>query len=1021
MNFVTWAIRNPLPVIVLFAALTVAGLISFGKLGVQDRPDIEFPTITITVGYPGVTPSQLEAEVTRKVEDAIATITGVEHITSTINNGISTTSVEFRFERDINEALDDVRDAITRIRTDLPQNANEPIVSRVSTAGEPVITYSVTAENMSDTELSWFVDLTVIRELTAVEGVGKINRVGGVTREVRVDLDPDRMAALGATASDVSQQLRRTQAEFPGGEARVGGREQSVRTVGTIASAPQLGELPIVLSDGRTVRLDTIADIRDEAAEVRQVALLDGKEVIGFQIMRAWGASALGVADKVQYKIDQLQKQYPNIKFKVVSSTVNYIRESFHVSMEMLFEGALLAIIVVWLFLRDWRATLISATALPLAIIPTFWAMHVLGYTLNILTLLALSLVVGMLVDDAIVEVENIVRHLRMGKKPLQAAQDAAIEIGLAVVATTFTLCAVFVPVAFMNGVSGKFFRPFAFTATVAVLFSLLVARLLTPMMSAYLMNAHDEIETDGPIKRWYLRAVTRCLQHRNLTLAVATVLLVGSISLAPLLPTTFSPAGDQGYAALQVELAPGASLQDSREVTEQIRQRLMRMPDVSSIYTTIGTSGDVRKSTLTITLKATRKRGTQQLFQRQATAALRDVAGVRLSFGGQMGGKLQIMLVSDDPQKLDAAARMVEREMRNIPGLGAITSSASLLKPEIIVRPLPERAAELGVTTETLGAVTRIATSGDVDTGLAKLNLPNRQIAIRVRLTDAARSDLERIRLLPVPGKAGPVPLMNVADVSVGAGPAQISRYDRNRNVSVDADLNGQPLGNMLDKAHRLPSMQHLPAGVSTPAVGEGQFIAELFGGFFTAMAVGVLCIYLVLVLLFRELLQPFTILSALPPSAGGAIVGLLLGGYAVSISSLIGMLMLMGIVTKNSILLVEYAEKARRQGLSRFDALVDACSKRVRPIVMTTIAMGAGMLPIALGLSGDSSFRAPMGVAVIAGLLTSTALSLFVVPAVFTLLDDFQEWIKRQLGRLRDSTDMSNAAPVAGNTIDE
>jgi multidrug efflux pump subunit AcrB len=1015
MNFVTWAIRNPTPVIVMFIALMVGGVISFGRLGVQDLPDIEFPTVTVSVSYAGVPPSQMESEVTRKVEDAVATVTGVQHIQSRVNVGSSTTTVEFLFDRDISQAMDDVRDAVTRIRTDLPADANEPIVSRATTAGQPILTYSVAAEGMSDTDLSWFIDLTVMRELTAVPGVGQVNRVGGVSREIRVDLDPDRLTALGITAGDLSRQLARIQAEYPGGEARVGGLEQSVRTVGTITSAQELAALPILLPDGRNLRLDTVAEIRDQAAERRQLALLDGKPVVGFEIMRAWGASALGVADDVRVAVEKLQAANPNVKFTEVSSTVGYIRQSFDVSMEMLFEGAILAIAVVWFFLRDWRATIVSAVALPLAIIPTFWAMDLLGYTLNTLTLLALSLVVGMLVDDAIVEVENIFRHLRMGKSPLQAATDAAIEIGLAVVATTLTLCAVFVPVAFMGGVSGEFFRPFAFTATVAVLFSLLVARMLTPMMAANLMRPHEQGPETSRMKEWYLRAVQWCLKHRRMTLGVATALLFGSVGLLPLLPQGFSPAGDVGFSQVDVELPPGSTLEETHAVAEDVRARLKGIPEIQRVYTTIGSSqaargpgdtgsgGSVNRASLQVVLSPIDDRDrSQQEIQRDIVARITDVPGVRISFGNQFGSAMQITLVGEDPDALNAAAAAVEQDMRGIPGLGIVTSSASLVRPEIVVRPSPERAAELGVTTESLGLVTRIATSGDISAGLSKLNLPSRQIPIRVRMNDQARQDVDQIGLLTVSGRQGPVALRNVADISFGAGPAQISRYDRNRNVTISADLNGQALGDMLAAVRATPSMQHLPDSVREVVSGQAEFFRQLMSGFVIAMAIGILCIYALLVVLFKDAFQPITILSALPPSAGGAILCLFVFQFEMSISSMIGMLMLMGIVTKNSILLVEYAEMAQREhGLSRFDALVDACTKRVRPIVMTTIAMGAGMLPIALGLSGDSSFRAPMGVTVIGGLVASTALSLFVVPVIFTVVDDFQQWLKRKLGR--------------------
>ena len=1015
MNFVTWSIRNPAPVIILFIGLTIAGLISFPKLGVQDRPDIEFPAVIVTITYPGVAPTQMESEITRKVEDSVATISGIEQMTSTVDEGASTTSIEFAFGTDLSRAMDDVRDAVTRIRSDLPPDANEPIVSRNTTAGGSLVTWSVASETMSDTELSWFVDLVVSRELSSVPGMGRVTRVGGVDREIRVDLDPDRMAALGATASDVSRQLRRIQAEYPGGEARLGGLEQTVRTTGIITSVYDLAGLPISLPDGRSVRLDTIADVRDQASEQRAIALLNGKPVVGFQIVRAWGASALGVAKDSRKVVEQLAKDYPHVKFAEASSTVGYIQTSYDSSMEMLIEGALLAIFVVWLFLRDWRATLVSALALPLSIVPTFWAIWQLGFTLNILTLLALTLVVGILVDDAIVEVENIVRHLRNGKKPREAAMDAAIEIGLAVVATTLTICAVFIPVAFMGGIAGEFFRPFGFTVTVAVLFSLLVARTLTPMMAAFFLRPHEEVVRTPRIMTWYLGRVRWCLANRWKTLGVATVAIGGMLALFPLLPTGFSPAGDNGFTRLTVELAPGSSLDDTLGVAETVRKRLATLPDFQSCYTTIGTqgrssgfggggsAGAVRRANLTITIEnKTGTRGAQQAFERRASELIRNIPGARIQFDGSDADRMGITLAGDDSGALARAAASVEREMRQLPGLGTITSSASLQQPEIVIRPLADRAADLGVTTETLSLVTRIATSGDVDTGLAKFNLDNRQIPIRVRLTDKSRTNLERLKLLAVPGRQGPVPLMNVADVSLGSGPAEITRVDRSRNITLNATLAGLALGDALKAVDNLPSMKSLPEGVRSLRTGNARWITEIFTQFALAMGIGVACIYAVLVMLFHKFIQPVTILTALPPSAAGAIVALLACGYALAINSLIGLLMLMGIVTKNSILIVEYAIMAQReQGMSRFDALIDSCSKRARPIVMTTIAMGAGMMPVALGWAGDPSFRAPMGVAVVGGIVVSTVMSLFIVPATFTVFDDFQQWLGRLFRR--------------------
>jgi multidrug efflux pump subunit AcrB len=1005
VNFVTWSIRNPVPVIMLFVALVVGGSLSFTKLGVQDQPDISFPFIFVSVGYSGVPPSQLETEVTRKVEDAVSNIVGIENINSTVTTGSSQTNIEFEFGTDLSQAMDDVRDAISRIRPDLPLDATEPYIGRATTAGDPVLTFAVASDRMSDTELSWFVDLNVMREISGVDGVGAVRRVGGVSREVRVDLDPDRMAALGVTAGDVSSQLVRTQVELPGGETRIGAQEQSVRTLGTISSVQELAAIPISLGDGRNIRLDSIATVRDQAAEVRQEMRMDGKTVIGFEVVRAWGEGALKVADGTRVAVEEMKKKYPDIHITEINAVQDKeIRESFKGSMTMLIEGGILAILVVWFFLKDMRATLISAIALPLSVIPTFWALHIFGFSMNTLTMLALSLVVGMLVDDAIVEVENNVRHLRMGKPPMQAASDAAIEIGLAVIATSLTLCAVFIPVAFMDGIPGEFFKPFGFTATVAVLFSLLVARTLTPMMASRLMKPYAEVEHPGRFKNWYVGMVNGVLRHRLVTVLVSTALMIGTLMLAGTLPTGFAPNEDFGSVSLNVSLPPGSTMEDSRRVGEEIQQRLSKYKEV--VHVTTNLSPRNASAFVTLVERDERELSQQQLQQRMS-ADLRSIPGVRVGSGGggngpPGNGPLQIELTGDDSAILAAAAANVERELRNVPGFTNVTTSTSLLQPELTIRPRADRAAELGVTTSAISQATRIATSGDITNNLSKLNLPDRQIPIRVRLKDSARADIDQIRLLQVPSRSGPVPLVNVADVSLGAGPSQITRHNRSRNITISADRGDIALGDATKIVNNLPSMKNLPAAVRPVEAGDSKILGNIINGFIVAMIIGILCIYALLVLLFHDMLQPVTILSALPPSAGGAILMLWLLDLELSLPSLIGLLTLMGIVTKNSILLVEYIVMARREhGLSRHDAIIDACSKRARPIVMTTIAMVAGMIPITISLHGSGGFRVPMGASVIGGLIASTLLSLFVVPVIYTLMDDFEQFIKRLFGR--------------------
>ncbi len=1029
MNFSAWAIRRPLPALMLFFVLCVAGLWGFHQLPVARFPDIAFPMTIVTVTQPGASPSQLEAEVTRKVEDSVATINNVKRVISTVSEGVSTTSIEFQLNVDLGTALDDTRDAVTRIRTDLPQDIQEPVVSKVDIGGS-LMTYALVAPKMSRDEASWFVDREIMRAMYGVPGVARVTRVGGVERQVRVDLDPNALLAFGVTAGDVSQQLARIQVERAGGKAELDGAQQTIRTLGTVANAQALRDYSISLPDGRSVRLSALATVTDASADPSEAALLDGKDVVAFSMSRTRGSSEVEVEAGVHKALGALKASHPGVDFRLVTTAIDETHRSYDSSMTMLYEGALLALLVVWAFLRDWRATWVSALALPLSIIPTFAVMYWFGFTLNMITLLALSVVVGILVDDAIVEIENIVRHLRMGKPPLEAATEAAGEIGNAVIATSLTLAAVFVPVAFMPGIAGKFFREFGWTAATAVLFSLLVARLLTPMMAAYLLKPHGEEKAESRLMTWYLGWVDAALRHRGRTLWIATGLFVASLALVPLIPATFIPQSDLGRSNLSLELPPGTRLEDTVAVSERARALLKDMPELKQVYTAVGsvldlgdpsTTGvaDPRKATLVLDWGAadTRKRD-QRALERDARARLANLPGVRVSYvSSEPGNLLQLVLSGDDPQHLQEASLALERDLRDIPGLGSVTSSASLLRPEIQIVPNPARAADLGVSTTDIAEAARIATAGDYEQRLAKLNLPDRQVPIRVGFSEATLSNPALIGQLRVPGRYGPVPLAAVADIELGSGPSQISRYQRQRNVTLTAELNGRPLGDVMDTVQKLPSVQHLPPGVSFLNTGDAEVFVELFVGFLLAMAAGIVCIYMVLLLLFNHALMPMTILIAVPLCAGGAFGALLLTQNMLSLPALIGLLMLIGIATKNSILLVDYAVIAEDEhGLSQHDALIDACRKRAQPIIMTTLAMGAGMMPIALGFAGDSSFRAPMAIAVIGGLVTSTLLSLIVIPAAFTLIDDIGEWLSRKLRR-RPSHPHTSAASPRGN----
>ncbi len=1017
MNVSAWSIRNPIPGVMLFVMLCLLGLMGFSGMKIQNFPDIDLPMVTITASLPGASPSQLENEVARKIENSAAGIQGVKHLYTRVQDGTVVITIEFRLEKPTQEALDDARDAVSRIRADLPADLRDPVITKVNLAGAPILTYTVAGGGMDDEALSWFVDNQVTRRLLAVRGVGAVSRVGGATREVRVELDPSRLLALNATAADISRQLRHVQQEASGGRIDVGGAEQSVRTIATVQSAEELAQMEVNLGDGRRIRLDQVADVSDTVAEQRSIALLNGKPVVAFEIVRARGAGEVEVAAGIRKALEELKAAHQDITITEAFNFVDPVVENYHGSMYLLYEGAALAILVVWLFLRDLRATVVAATALPLSAIPTFAVMYAFGFSVNVVTLLSLSLVVGILVDDAIVEIENIMRHLSQGKTPYQAAMEAADEIGLAVIATTFTLVAVFLPTAFMGGIAGKFFVQFGWTAAIAVFFSLVVARMLTPMMAAYVLRPILAPHRTPGWVTYYLGWARWCLHHRWITMVAAALFFFGSFALMPLLATGFIPPDDLSQTQVSLTLPPGSTFRQTFAAAEEARALVEKNPYVKLIYTAIGggnTGGDpfappgaaeVRKATLTINMthRTERQGVSKQSIERDLRLALEALPGARVKVGlGGSSEKYVMVLAGEDSRLLAEHALKVEADLRTLQGIGNVTSSASLVRPELIVRPDAARAADLGVNTTVIADTLRIATTGDYSQSLSKLNLSQRQVPVVVRLPDEARQDLALLSRLPVPGRHGPVPLSNVATLAIDSGPAEINRYDRLRNVNFEIELNGVPLGEAEKAALALPSLTHLPPGISQTAVGDAEAMSELFGGFMLAMSTGILCIYIVLVLLFKDFVQPVTILAALVLSVPGAFLALFVSHTAISMPSMIGLVMLMGIAAKNSILLIDYVVMARRDlGLTRWDALIDAASKRARPIVMTTIAMGAGMMPIALGIGVDPSFRAPMAVVVIGGLITSTFLSLLVVPVVFTYVDDVLAWSGRVFRR--------------------
>jgi multidrug efflux pump subunit AcrB len=1010
MNLATWSIRNPIPSILLFALLVIAGLFSFSRLPVQDLPDLNLPAVAISAELPGATPSQLETEVARPIEDAVAALEGVRVVRSTITDGTVKVDAEFSLETPLSETQTRTKDAVDSIRSELPSDLLPPTVTATDFTADPVLVLAVQSARMTEAELSWFVDDTMTRAVRTVPGAGKIERVGGVEREVQVIVDPVRLSGVGATAGDVSRALQQMQQQSSGGRGQLGGEEQAIRAVALVSQASELAKLPVLLPDMRSIRLDQVATIRDGDADRTQVALLDGKAAVGLIIYRAKGAGEVAVAEGVRSALDELKDRTPGLALTEVGGSINQTLEQYEASMAMLYEGALLAILVVWLFLRDWRATLVAATALPLSILPTFAAMFLFGFTLNTLTLLALAVVTGILVDDAIVEIENIERHRRMGKPALKATEDAIKEIAKPVIATTLSLVAVFLPTAVMTGYAGLFFTPFGWTAVIAVLASLLVARLLTPVLATNFLRGEGSAETEKSRQiqeRLYISKVRWCLAHPKATIAATLAFLTSSIALAFFIPAGFLPPDDGNQTEMSIELPPGTALQTTVKVAEEVRREMAGVEGVTNVFTTVGqseasTSAEVRQASFSIVLAPRGERPPKT----QILSAIRDsvtgIPGVRSSVGDGGGEKLELLLASNDLHALHETAQKVVRELRALGTLSNINSTASAERQEIVIRPDLQRAAERGVTTEAIGEVVRIATSGDFDAQVGRLNLDNRQVFIRTRMGDDVRRDLSAIGSLRVAGRDGLVALESIADISLTSDLSRIDRYDRKRFVSITADLDDTAQGDAFADLETLPAILAMPSTVSLVPEGDAQIGDEITASFLIAIAAGVLCIYCVLVLLFRDFFQPITILSALPLSIGGAFLALFLSGSALVLTAMIGFVMLMGIVAKNSILLVEYAILGMKShGLSREEALLEACRMRARPIIMTSAAMIAGMMPIALGIGADASFRQPLAIAVIGGLLTSTLLSLLVVPVIFKLVDGLEQRTNRLFKR--------------------
>lgn len=1013
-NLSTWAIRNPIPSILLFMLLTVAGLFAFRDLSITAMPNVVRPVVTIRLIQPGASPSEIETQITRKVEGALSGLQGVRHVKSTILEGSSLTTVEFRLETDLDRAVNDTRDAVASIRDELPSSMEEPLIQRQSEERGAILIYSVVAPEMRIEELSWYIDDSLSRELMAIPGVAKVARSGGIGHEITVTVNPARLASLGITAADISRQLAATNLDVPGGRITLGGTEFSLRTSANADTVEQLASMHISLPGGREVKLGDLGTVADGGAETRTISRVDGRPVVTFSVFRGVSASEVSVARKVQARLAEIEKTRSDLEFRQIFSQAAFVEAGFLSTMFTFAEGAILTVLVVFLFLRDRRATLIAALAIPLSIIPTFLCIQWLGFTLNLVSMIAISLVTGVLVDDAIVEIENIHRHMRNGKSARQAAIIAVEEIGLAVVATTLVICAVFVPVGLMPGLAGQYFKQFGLTVGIAAFFSLVVARLLTPMLAAAFLKAPAEArEREDPWTRRYQRLVAWTLDHRLTTVTIALLTVIGSFALVPLLPSGFMPYQDFSLSSLSIELPRGSTLEQTDSAAQRVAEILRKRPEVEYVMTTAGsefvmsdTAGGPNHAHVLIKLVAPKARElTERQFGNVMFPELSKLPDMRVRFDNATGGKdISIALMSEDSARLAQVAEQIEREMRALAVLSSVGTDSGQNQPEILVNVDSAKAARLGITARQIGDAINVSTIGDNDIRLAKFNYPSRQIPIRVRLPrEAADMNLAAIENLKLQTPLQrSVPLSAIATIGYGNGPTAIERYDRQRKIKLEANLNGVALGTALNEIYALPSMKNLPQGVSVLNTGDAELMAEFLSGILKALGGGLLMVYAVQVLLYKDWLQPITRMAALPLSIGGAFLLLFLTRTEIGLPAVIGILMLMGIADKNSILLVDYILDRMRQGVPRREAILQACRVRARPIIMTSVAMLAGMLPTALGTGLDPAFRAPMAIAVIGGLISSTALSLIFMPVLFSYVRDFEEWIVSKLRRL-------------------
>jgi HAE1 family hydrophobic/amphiphilic exporter-1 len=1023
------AIRRPVFASMVMLGLIVLGLFAYRRLPIDQFPEVDIPVVTVQTVYPGASPQTIEREVTRRMEEAFNPVEGVDRITSVTLEGVSQVIVEFELGRDVDAASQDIRSKIEAIRRDLPEDIDPPVVQKFDPAAQPIISLALASNTMPLVDLTALADEGVRRRLEAVSGVGEVRVAGGLAREIRVNLLPDRLRAVGVTVPEVMGALASQNIEVPAGRVERGASEQLVRVTGRITDPAQFADVIVANRGGGPIRLRDVADVQTSTEEERSVALVNGERAVSLDVLKVSGANTVAVADGVKEAVAELQATLPaGTTMSVVRDNSVTIRQSVDDVIHELVLGAILTVLIVMLFLNDWKATAITSLALPVSVISAFILMSALGFTLNVLTLMALSLSIGILIDDAIVVIENIVRHRELGEDHFTAAGRGTQEIVLAVMATTLSIVAVFVPVAFMGGIIGRFFYQFGLTVAWAVLVSLFVSFTLTPMLAAWWgVNPHTGHEGGNVLTRsigrfnaWFDRQagryrgiITWALGHRKSTIALAVVAFIGSFMLFPLIGGGFMPVSDNSEFTVQFETPEGSSLAYTRGKGEQIVQRLRALPGVDYTYTAIGAgaTGTVTTGDVFVKLVPSAEREQSQVeMMVEAREVLKPLFGVRTSVleAGGLGGAqapLAVQVRGPEAAELQRLAQLVLREIEQIPGIVDAQSSVGELRPEFRVEVNRDLANEVGLDIGQVAATVRPFLAGETATRWEDPTGEERDVVVQV--APEQRTSAENLASLPVAtsqrdasGAAVTVPLGDVARVERGAAPAQIDRQDLERVATVSAST--APELSIADAStairERLTTVD-LPAGYSVQLGGETEQLEETVGYVVEAIFLAIILIFLILASQFESFTQPFAIMLSLPLSLIGVLLALLVTNDTLNMMSMIGVIMLFGLVTKNAILLVDNANERRALGADRFTALVEAGQVRLRPIVMTTLAMIAGMLPIAMAMGEGGGFRAPMARAVIGGLITSTLLTLLVVPVAYTYFDDVGGWFKRKL----------------------